>query len=212
MSVLLQAFYNIEYLFTVEPHVFNNYVMGPCRVDYITQSLEKGWDFDFLYSIVNSPFRLWRVEMGHEIIPVPHTLCYVNHPQLLKGVKTPWAANLHNKQVKILTRNASGGQTNLTSYYTADADALARRYHQSSPLVIKSKTPETFTWLVRNTCRTKKYYCQQICLDGETNIIKMQTWRGVLGEMSLFRPPVATVCISVLLVDLETLEWYVIIE
>lgn len=196
----------------VEPVMFNNYVMGPCRVDHITRSIEEGWDFDFLYAIINSPFRLWRVETGRDIIPVPHTLCYVNHPGLFKGIKTPWVNNLNAKQVKILTRNTSGGQLNLTPHYTADPETLACRYYRNSPLVIKSKNSDTFSWMVRNTHRDREYYCQQICLDGETNIIKMQTWRGLLGEMFLFRPPRSTICISILLLDLKSLEWHVIIE
>lgn len=175
---------------SMEEPYSGNKILGPCPVDNIKNGLNCEYDFTYLSSSVNSPFRLWAksvVFYNEEpvLVSFVHSIIFPFYPEYSIMARKN-SSVLHNKRVMLETKKnkVTGGNSkvDITEHYKMEYEKIIEKLHANHPCIFK---------LVRNRIYfdfnaedLNQYEVQQLGLDSRGVPISMIKQKCKLCEIS----------------------------
>lgn len=192
-------------LSTDEPYK-NFKILGPCRVDDILNINETMYDFKFLHSSVNSPFRIWSkspfINDNGEIIHVTYlsSLVFPFYPEY-SNITNSKCKKLFNKVVKLTTLDINGNKINkvdITNSYKTDFLPLYEYIHQNNPIIFNIIDNKL---VYQYDCKLKdEYFIQQVSFDKRGVLYTVKQQKCVFELIEILSYPEITKYISILII------------
>lgn len=170
-------------------------ILGPCKILNIKNGENKIFDFKYLHSSVNSPFRIWTkesvVENGKIII-----VAY------LKGIVFPFypeysiitsnkIKKMLNKQVRLKTLGCD-----VTDEYKTSFNKIYEYIHKDNPIIFNIKNNNlVFDF---NHSLINEYCVQQIAIDMNCNISSIKRQKCRFEYLEVINLPKKTKYVSIL--------------
>lgn len=176
-----------------------NKILGPCKVSDILSGLHKPYDYKYLHSVVNSPFRMWSnecitVDGTITIIPVLKALIFPFYHDKCIGTSDVNIERIKNKLITINTKVGMMSKKDITDTYTMDYNTLYSELHDKNPLLFENKK------IIIQSDDDSIYYVQQICLDKAGKVVDSLVQNDTLKNITYITSNESYDFISVLIV------------
>lgn len=177
---------------------YNNMkILGPCKVsDFSNKSIfssQESFDFLRLFSMINSPYRLWTTETvveNEELITIPfvYSIIYPWNEKISIYVERKSVTNLFNFKPSINTRKygiASTINEDITNLYKSSSSKINKIYFKNSNL-------------------EGQFYTQIVYLDILGNVLKVERKHSEISQIKQkLNIPTNCYIISYLLIELS---------
>lgn len=163
-----------------------NKILGPCQVSSLITGNNRYFDFVYLNSSVNSPFRLWAkdtVVSEGEAITVPYlrTIVYPFYSNNSVGPGAHRSSLFVSKQVKVMTEISGFTRSNITDRYKMPFPILKSLLDEGTPIFFKLINDKL---VIRIVPSDEMFYIQQVSLDIYGSIISLKRQTCKLEEVT----------------------------
>lgn len=151
-------------------------ISGPSRIsDFSNKEIEsspESFDFLKLFSMINSPYRLWTIETiveNDEIITIPfvYSIIYPWNEKISVFIRSKSVLNLFKNTQSISTRKCGVSSTikeDITNYYKSPSSKIMKLYFKNSSL-------------------DGIFYIQVVYLDKLGNVLKVERKHSTISDM-----------------------------
>jgi len=169
---------------TCEPYKGKK-ILGPCKVSSIKSNYaDELYDYRYLHSSVNSPFRIWikdTMVLNGEVITIPyvHSLVFPFYQSDSIMMNNAKLKKLFGMRIELSTRS-NLGKINITDKYRMPFDILYRYLTCNNPIFFKVVN-DSFEIEVRDD--EGEYYVQQVIIDKRNSVSKIRRQKKQLNEI-----------------------------
>lgn len=191
---------------TLEEPFKDNKILGPCKVSNIILGKDDPYDYKYLHSVVNSPFRMWSnecilIDETPTIIPVLKALIFPLYHDKSLGTKDVNINRIKNKLINVYTKVGLMSKENITNNYKMNYEMLDYDLYKNHPLIFKNKTIIiNHHHNHHNIENDKIYYVQQICLDEFGKVVNSLVQNDILSNVKIINSNIKYDFLSILIV------------